>query len=71
MFSVNGDIKVGDNVVLVCKYNSNEDEDVTDYYAIAVVEYYENENDRYSNVIYADEATKYVVVNSSGNTVNQ
>lgn len=72
MFSVNGDVKVGDNVVLVCKYNTNEDaEDVTDYYAIAVIEYYESEHDRYSNVIYADEATKYVAVNSKGQTVNQ
>ena len=72
MFSVNGDVKVGDNVILICKANTNEDdEDTTDYYAIAVVEYYESENDRYSNVIYADEATKYVAVNSKGNPVNQ
>ncbi len=71
MFSVNGDVKLGDNVILICKSISNEDESETDYYAIAVVEYYENDGNKYSNVIYAEEAGKYVAVDKSGNPVSK
>ena len=71
MFSVNGDVKLGDNVILICKSISNEDESETDYYAIAVVEYYENDGNKYSNVIYAEEASKYVAVDSKGNPVTK
>ena len=71
MFSVNGDVKIGDNVILVCKQLTNEDGSEAEYYAIAVVEYYENSSDRYSNVIYAEGAGKYVAVDKNGNVVNK
>ncbi len=71
MFSVNGDVKAGDQVVLICKENSSSDEDETDYYAIAVVEMYPQSENTYSNVIYATDATTYVAVDSSGNVVNR
>ena len=71
MFSVNGDVKVGDNVILVCKQLTSEDGSEAEYYAIAVVEYYEKSSDRYSNVIYAEEAGKYVAADKNGNVVNK
>ena len=71
MFSVNGDVKVGDNVILVCKQLTSEDGSEAEYYAIAVVEYYEKSSDRYSNVIYAEEAGKYVAADKNGNVINK
>ena len=71
MFSVNGDVKIGDNVILVCKQLTSEDGSEAEYYAIAVVEYYEKNSDRYSNVIYAEGAGKYVAVDKNGNVVNK
>ncbi|MDO4961137.1 MAG: hypothetical protein Q4E57_04695 [Eubacteriales bacterium] len=71
MFSVNGDVKVGDQVILICKSNTSfTDSDDTDYYAIAVVEFYPGSDNTYSNTIFASDATKYVAVDSSGNRVN-
>ena len=71
MFSVSGDVKLGDNVILICKSNVSEDGSEADYYAIAVVEYYQKDGDKYSNVIYAEEAGKYTAVNKNGSPVNQ
>lgn len=71
MFSVSGDVKLGDNVILICKSNVSEDGSEADYYAIAVVEYYQNDKDKYSNVIYAEDAGTYTAVGKNGSPVNQ
>ena len=43
MFSVNGEIRTGDDVVLVCKKPATySDEDTSDYYGIAVMKYTRN-----------------------------
>lgn len=71
MFSVSGDVKLGDNVILICKSNVSEDGSEAEYYAVAVVEYYQSDEDKYSNVIYAEEAGKYTAVNKNGIPVNE
>ncbi len=74
MFSVNGEIRVGDDVVLICKANSsnNDDEDMTDYYAVAVVQYSVNTSagavDSYGT-LYAAGAGHYKVVNAAGEDI--
>ena len=72
MFSISGDVKTGDDVVLICKTNTNpQDEDETDYYAIAVVEYYPQQSNLYSSTIYTESGTGYVIVNADGQIINE
>ena len=74
MFSVNGEIKVGDDVVLICQSDTRETdgEDTTDYYAVAVVQYSVNTSagamDSYGT-LYAAGAGHYKVVNAAGDDI--
>lgn len=62
MFSINGDIKVGDEVVLICKDNTKtgtDGEEVTDYYAIGVVLYQRNSDGSTTGTAYPQDVTRY------------
>lgn len=62
MFSINGDIKVGDTVVLICKENtttSAEGDELTDYYAIGVVLYNRNADGSTTGTSYPQDVTRY------------
>lgn len=62
MFSINGDIKVGDEVVLICKDNTRtgaDGEELTDYYAIGVVLYNRNSDGTTTGTSYPQDVTRY------------
>lgn len=62
MFSINGDIKVGDTVVLICKDNTtstSDGEELTDYYAIGVVLYNRNADGTTTGTSYVQDVTRY------------
>lgn len=69
MFSLNGDIQVGDYVVLICQdvsdTNDEEQSGLTDNYAIAVIKWDKNKDGSTAGTIFSENATVYRAGSSS------
>ena len=74
MFSINGDIKVGDEVVLITKDNTQTDSDgneLTNYYAIGVVLYNRNNDGSTTGTSFPQDVTRYTATKDQSGISSQ